>query len=162
MTSQLADTLNLPHMEDVLSEDQENNENEVHPDVERISNMLQHSTGLQKSLSDPTGIQEHLDEMDEIYSQAMSAHKDMLDLAFNVEAKNSGQIFDPSTRMLELALSASKSKNEQRLKMMKLQIEREKLELAKGQNQPDGIIQEDGGVMSTRNAIMSQIKGKKD
>jgi hypothetical protein len=158
MTKQLTDTLNLPHLEDLNIPDlEESNTNEV----DEMAKLLQHSVELEEKLSDPLGMNEHIKEMDSVYDQAITAHKDMLDLAFNVEAKNSGQIFSPAAQMLQIALNASKSKNDQRLKLMKLQLERERLEQEKNNNVTDGIIQEDGAVLTTRNAIMAELRNEK-
>ena len=168
MTTQLEDALNLPHIDDVLKEDAEDGEVEgggtdvePHPDVERLSNMLAQTAGLETVMADPMGVMEHVREMDEIYDQAMTAHKDMLDLAFNVEAKNSGQIFSPAAQMLDIALRASRSKSDQRAKAIKLQLEKQKMDTDRDKNTTDGVIQADGGVMATRNAVMSQLKGEK-
>lgn len=160
MTKQLEETLGLPHLADI---EEEQSSNEItNPEVEKLAGLLQNSSSLEQKLADPLGMEEHADEMNQVFDQAMTAHKDMLDLAFNVEAKNSGQIFSPAAQMLQIALDAAKSKNEQRLKLMKLQIERDRLEQERNNNVTDGIIQDDGAVLSTRNAIMAEIRGEKN
>ena len=171
MTKSIEDELGLPRLKDALAARDEmavsapeeftpkNNE-----DVDRMAQGLANLSPSSLVSIDEEGIETHDSEMNEIYGLAITAHKELLDLGFNVEAKNSGQIFSPAAKMLSIALDASKSKSDQRLKLLRIRMEREKTDAElRGTNSEDGVI--DGetvpSFVADRNELLAQIKAMK-
>lgn len=165
MTKQIEDVLNLPRLEDALKEmgvDVHADQVEVNDaEVEKFSRALENGHALEASLRDPDGTIEHAAEMDTIYDAAMRAHKDTLDVGFNVEAKHASSYLGPSATFLDLALKAANSKNDSRLKALKLRMEREKLDHDLKKNQEEGVIEGETpvpGKPMDRNELMKSIR----
>lgn len=162
MTKRIEEVLGLPSLEEVLGETQTD---ETDAYLDGIANALATSdTDIEKSLIDPDGSREHAKEMDAIADAAMRAHKDLIDLGFNMEPKNAGSIFEPAARMLEIALKASQNKTDAKMKSIKLKMDKEKHDADLLKNQEEGVIDDDGsgkGILADRNAMLSRIREKK-
>jgi len=165
MTKKIEETLNLPSLEEILGDDAVSPETEEM--LDQIANGLAYSDNeVERSLIDPDGSREHAQEMDEIHNTAMRAHKDLLDMAFNMEPKNAGSIIEPAARMLEIALKASQNKTDARMKSIKLKMDKEKHDNDLKKNQTEGVIegevpvQSESGYMADRNAVLKALKEK--
>lgn len=172
MSKQIEDILNLPRLEDALKEagidpadvlDDEDLE-EPDPEVEAVAEALKNSHELEKSLGDPEGTNEHTAEMDDVYKAAMRSHKDILDLGFNVEAKQAASMFAASAKFLELAMKASTNKTDARTNRIKLAMEQKRLAHELKQNQEDGVIEGEApvtGQLADRNDMMAKLRKPK-
>lgn len=163
MTDKLCDALNLPRLEDALKDIGVNPTaiQEATKEVEDMANALERIAPSEMMFDDDSGIVEHEREMNEIYTQALKAHKELLDLGFNIEAKHAGTIFEPAARFLETALTASKSKNEQKLKALKIRMDREKLDADLKKNVQEGELQDEPdvhSVLANRNDLLRDLK----
>lgn len=165
MTKALEDELNLPRLEDALRELAETQGEEVptqaSPEVEKMANALANAspTAIAKS-ADQAGVQEHQIEADEIYEHAMRAHKDLLDLGFNIEPKHAGaNAFTPALKALEIALKASQSKANKKMERIRLIMEQEKHTKEMGDGIEDGEIIDNGQtITANRNDLMDKIR----
>lgn len=163
MSDPICDALNMRSLEDALKDtgvDSKITEESIR-DIEEMANALEKITPSELLANDESGIKKHEDEMNEIYSLALKAHKELLDLGFNVEAKVAGTIFEPAARFLETALTASKSKNDQKLKVLKLRMDREKLDHDLKKNIQEGelaISEEDPSFIADRNALLRDLR----
>jgi hypothetical protein len=158
MTRRIEQTLNLPRLEDAVREF-----NQAAPELEEASRKVDKiSASLDKvsrSERDEEGTEVHCKEMDEVYRQALKAHKDMIDLGFNVEARHAGNIFEPAARFLEIAMNASKSKSEQKLKTLKVRISRQRG--ADPNDTEQGVIEADPtAFLADRNDLLKDLVGK--
>lgn len=166
MTKALEDALNLPRLEDALKELVEGQPDEViavtNPAVEKMANALANtSPAVLAKTSDPAGVQEHVTESDTIYDVAMRAHKDLMDLGFNIEPKNAGpNAFSPALKALEIALKASRSKTDKRMEEIRLVMERDKHSREMNDGVEDGEIIDNGGasITANRNDLMAKIR----
>jgi hypothetical protein len=172
MTKSIEDELGLPRLKDALEAARGASveapsdfvPEAVDENVERMAKGLANLNPASLMEVDEEGLETHDAEMNEIYGMAMSAHKELLDLGFNVEAKHAGQIFNPAAKMLQVALDASRSKSDQRLKLLRVRMEREKTDAElRGSNQEDGIIDGESvpSFMADRNELMKQIRAMK-
>lgn len=166
MTKALEDELNLPRLEDALKELAEGQTEEAplaaNPAVEKMANALASvsPTALAAS-ADRSGVQEHVTESDEIYDVAMRAHKDLMDLGFNIEPKNAGpNAFAPALKALEIALKASRSKTDKRMEEIRLIMEKDKHARDMNDGVEDGEIIDNGGasITANRNDLMAKIR----
>lgn len=121
-------------------------------DVHEKMNMVNH---LNDKLIEMQGFSNHDDEMDELADLAIRAHKDLQDLGMNVEIKHAGEIFSSSSAMLKIAVDAKNLKVEKKLKLLKLQLDKMKIDLTfKG----DDRTVEGQAVKLDRNELLKQLK----
>ena len=86
----------------------------------------------------------------------MDAYEDLMDLGMNVESRYSGRIFEVAGQMLKTNLDAKNAKLEKKLKMVELQLKKEKLDKESG---PEGdIVQGEGYVVTDRNSLLEKLK----
>lgn len=160
MTKAIEDELGLPSLADALSALNEGEEDNLpHPEVEQMANALQ-NMGTPRS-SDVMGVDDHEDESDEIYQLAMRAHKDLIDLGFNIEPKNAGpNAFQPALKALEIALKASQSKKTAKMERIQLIMDQERHAKEMNNGVEDGEIIESGGksIVANRNDLMEKIR----
>lgn len=168
MTKQIEDELNLPRLKDALAQlekDQKIEQEKELPNdpaaIEAWANALEHTKKLDTDLLDVKSMDNHEAEMDEISKEAMQSYQDLIDLGHNVEAKHSGQIFEPATQMLKIALEARNSKIEKKLRLMRIDIDRARIErdLSKDENLP---IRGEGAevIIAGRNNLLDEIRKK--
>jgi len=129
-----------------------NNTREIEQD--HIDELLDQAKSIEKmaALGD---VDDHDVEMDEISEMAVSAHKDLLELGMNVDTRTAGEILGTSATMLKIAMDARNSKMDKKLKLIKLQMDKMKLDhaMAKEDNAPV-----DGGALTLdRTEILAQI-----
>jgi len=98
----------------------------------------------------------HDEEMDEIAQLAMQYGKTLHDLGMSVEVKHAGEIFNASGNMLKIASDARNSKMEKKLKLMKLEMDRIKMDRT-SPDKPE-LINQDQVTVLDRNQLLSQIK----
>jgi len=99
-------------------------------------------------------------ELDDIADTAKQTFQDLMDLGKNVEARFAGEIFNNASKMLDTALAAKSNKINKKLKMIDLQLKKAQLDLRKKQSGDDDPVDAEGIVMD-RNALLSEILGKK-
>jgi len=91
----------------------------------------------------------------------MRAHKDLMDLGFNIEPKHAGaNAFTPGLKALELALKASQSKSKAKMDRIRAVMDQQSHQREMGQNVEDGEIIEGGGgsITANRNDLMAKIR----
>lgn len=91
----------------------------------------------------------------------MRAHKDLLDLGFNIEPKHAGaNAFTPAMKALEIALKASQSKTKAKMDRIRLIMEQDKHNKEMNQDVEDGEIIDNGGssITANRNDLMDKIR----
>ncbi len=164
MTRQIERTLNLPRLEDAIKDfaDEMPKIHAANAKVDKMAAALEKVSPAVMEQRLEEGTEGHCREMDEVYKQALHAHKEMLDLGFNVESRHAGSIFEPAARFLEIAMNASKSKSEQKLKTLKVRMDRQRLDHELKTNTVDGTIESnDPNVfVADRNELLKDLVGK--
>ena len=144
MNKIIEDELGLPRLSDAL-EELEKQEEEISDDdppeekVENYSNMMETFNKIEKQLSDIDGLHDiakHDQEMDEISEKALKTFDNMIDLGHQVDPKHAGQIFEPAANILKMSLESRKSKVDVKLRFMKLQLDRARLEAHRKDDEP--------------------------
>ena len=78
----------------------------------------------------------------------------------NVEARYSGRIFEVAGGMLKNAIDAKAAKIDKKLKMIELQLKKQKLDQETNEN--DGVsLNGDGYVIADRNSLIEKLKNMK-
>ena len=67
--------------------------------------------------------------MDDYANMSIDAFKDLMDLGQNVEDRHAATIFDSASKMMANALTAKTAKMDKKLKMVQMQIQKEKLDM---------------------------------
>lgn len=149
---QLEDTFNLDNnLSDNDTDAEESNTNVTH---EEVVTALEQAKNLEKQFSKMNHYDEHDAEMDELAKLAVDAHKSLQDLGMNVEIRHAGEIFSSSSQMLKIAVDAKNSKVDKKLRLMKLQMDKLRLD-----KQYAGAESVDGtAVKLDRNELLKQLK----
>ena len=148
----LEEAFDLPSIDEI--DDEIDQDSEV-PSLEEVSEALEHANDLEKQFSKISGFDRHDEEMDELADLAIQSHKDLQDLGMNVELRHAGEIFSSSSAMLKIAVDAKNLKVEKKLKLLKLQLDKMKIDLTfKG----DDRTVEGQAIKLDRNELLKQLK----
>ena len=100
-------------------------------------------------------------ELDELAKKATDAYDDLMDLGMNVEARYSARLFEVAGTMLKNAIDAKTAKLDKKLKMIELQLKKQKLDQdASGGDEGINITGE-GVIISDRNSLIAKLKDLK-
>ena len=100
-------------------------------------------------------------ELDELAKRATDAFDDLIDLGMNVEARYSSRIFEVAGGMLKNAIDAKSAKIDKKLKMIELQLKKQKLDQDASNSDDSVTIQGDGVIISDRNSLLEKLKNMK-
>lgn len=162
MTKKLEELLNLPDSKEIVEEAKEEDrkqrrKNAVVEQQDTMANLAEFDK-IASALPSVDGLGRMADrELDEIAGKAMQAYEDLMDLGMNVESRYSGRIFEVAGGMLKNSLDAKVAKIDKKLKMVELQLKKEKLD--KDESSPTGIVNGDGYVVTDRNSLLEKLKG---
>lgn len=158
MTRKLEEILNLPDSKEITKKEEPKRVKQVPPsfrnmsEFDKISAALPPVTGL-GDLSDS--------EFDDLAEKASNAYDDLMDLGMNVEARYSARLFEVASSMLKNAIDAKSAKVDKKLKMIELQLKKQKID-ADTSGEDNGInIQGEGFVVSDRNSLLEKLKNMK-
>ena len=174
MTKKLEDILNLPNVKEAFKEvDKKEKDRKTretangNPSTKNLDPETQKN--LQKSyaefdkvaaaLPQVKGLGELSDlELDKLAVEAEESYKNLMDLGMNVDSRYSGRIFEVAGNFLRNAIDAKSGKIDKKLKMIELQLKKQKLDQS---NKDGGPIEEsDGFVISDRNELMKKLLKK--
>ena len=97
-------------------------------------------------------------EFDALAQRATDAYDDLMDLGMNVEARYSGRIFEVAGGMLKNAIDAKAAKIDKKLKMIELQLKKQKLDQDAGQQDNSVDVTGSGVIVSDRNSLLEKLK----
>ena len=142
--NKLVDVFDLPDMDSLAP-----------PDANDIKQALEQANNLEKEFDQMNGYDQHDVEMDELAGLAIQAHKDLQELGMNVEVRHAGEIFSSSSQMLKIAVDAKNNKVEKKLKLLRLQLDKMKLDK---QTAPENTTLDGTAVALDRNEILKQLR----
>jgi len=159
MTKKLEEILNLPESKKVVKAEETRRElpATVPPLLRDISEFDKIAAALPavKGLGD-MGDQ----ELDELAQKAKDAYEDIMDLGMNVEARYSARMFEVAASMLGHAITAKTAKLDKKLKMIDLQLKKQKLD--NDSSSDDGVtISGEGVIITDRNSLIEKLKNMK-
>jgi hypothetical protein len=98
-------------------------------------------------------------EFDDLAERATNAYDDLMDLGMNVEARYSGRIFEVAGTMLKNAIDAKTAKMDKKLRMIELQLKKQKLDTDADLDANKGInLPGDGYIVADRNSLLEKLK----
>ena len=96
-------------------------------------------------------------EFDALAQRATDAYDDLMDLGMNVEARYSGRIFEVAQAALKNAIDAKAAKIDKKLKMIELQLKKQKLD--QETTEDNGVnLSGDGVIITDRNSLLEKLK----
>lgn len=125
------------------------------PSTDDVALALEQAMDLEKQFKKMDHYDQHDQEMDELAAMAVEAHKNLQDLGMNVEIRHAGEIFSSSSQMLKIAVDAKNNKVEKKLRLLKLQLDKLKIDQAAG-NKTDAV--EGTAVTFDRNDLLKQLR----
>lgn len=166
MTKKLEEILNLPDSRKIIRDEERKNAPPV-DEEERINipqptsaAVLKNPDELDKinsALPKVNGLGKLADtELDEVAVKSMEAYEDLMNLGMNVESRFSGRIFEVAANLLRTNLDAKVAKLDKKLKMVELQLKKEKLD--KEASPENEIVQGEGYIVTDRNSLIEKIK----
>ena len=157
MTKKLEELLNLPESKEIIDKDREKAKEQAVTDQKEDFREIAELDKIQAALPQVKGLGEMADkELNEVADKAMTAYEDLMDLGMNVESRYSGRVFEVAGGMLKTSLDAKVAKVDKKLKMIELQLKKEKLDKDGG---PEGdIVQGEGYVVTDRNSLLEKLK----
>ena len=159
MTKKLEDLLNLPDSKEMIQEEKNKEKAEAAiVEQEETFSAMQEFDKIASALPSVKGLGDKADsELDDIADKAAQAYDDLMDLGMNVESRYSGRIFEVAGGLLKTSLDAKVAKMDKKLKMIELQLKKEKLDK---EGSPDGgdIVNGEGYVISDRNSLLEKLK----
>ena len=156
MTKKLESLFDLPENQEIVKQEQSK------PAKSAVDETMRDIADLDKieaALPQVKGLGELADnELNEVANKAMQAYEDLMDLGMNVESRYSGRVFEVAGTMLKTNLDAKVAKLDKKLKMVELQLKKEKSDRDAGQN-TDGFTSGEGFVVTDRNSLLERLKG---
>jgi hypothetical protein len=162
MTKKLEELLNLPESKKIIK-DEEKKQAKV--EIAKSQPLLRDISEFDKisaALPQVKGLGDASDsEFDALAQRATDAYDDLMDLGMNVEARYSGRIFEVAGTMLKNAIDAKAAKIDKKLKMIELQIKKQKLDQdANGEDNSINLTG-DGVIITDRNSLLEKLKQMK-
>jgi len=157
MTKKLEDLLNLPDSKQIVEESKKEKQDTAVQTQEETVRDIAEFDKIASALPAVKGLGEMADkELNEVADKAMTAYEDLMDLGMNVESRYSGRVFEVAGGMLKTSLDAKVAKVDKKLKMIELQLKKEKLDKDGG---PEGdIVQGEAYVVTDRNSLLEKLK----
>ena len=159
MTKKLEELLNLPDSKEIIQESKNAEKAEAaiveqHDTARDISELDK----IASALPAVKGLGELADkELNEVADKAMTAYDDLMDLGMNVESRYSGRVFEVAGNMLKTSLDAKTAKLDKKLKMIELQLKKEKQD-KDNPIEDGGIVNGHGAIVTDRNSLLAKLK----
>jgi len=160
MTKKLEEILNLPESKKIIKAE----EKKLAPvKPEPFLRSIDEYDKIAASLPAVKGLGDAADsEFDALAQRATDAYDDLIDLGMNVEARYSSRIFEVAASMLKNAIDAKSAKIDKKLKMIELQLKKQKLDQDANTATDEGIsLPGDGFIVSDRNSLLEKLKNLK-
>lgn len=159
MTKKLEDLLNLPDSKEIIQDEKKKEKAEaaVVEQEDTFRNIAEFDK-IASALPAVKGLGDKADaELEDIAQKALDAYEDLMDLGMNVESRYSGRVFEVAGGMLKTSLDAKVAKMDKKLKMIELQLKKEKQDR---DSSPDGgdVVNGEGYIISDRNSLLEKLK----
>ena len=162
MTKKLEELLNLPDSKEIVdeakAEDKKTKKETAIIEAQETQRDIQELDKIASALPSVKGLGDKADtELEDIAQRALGAYEDLMDLGMNVESRYSGRVFEVAGGMLKTSLEAKVAKMDKKLKMIELQIKKEKMD--RDSSSSDGnIVSGEGYVVTDRNSLLEKLK----
>ena len=162
MTKKLEDLLNLPESKEIIEQAEAQEQEQVKYEVAQANTFrdIEEFDKISSALPAVKGLGDMADkELNEVADKAMQAYEDLMDLGMNVESRYSGRVFETAGGMLKTSLDAKVAKLDKKLKMIELQLKKEKMDKDSTAPGDGDIVNGAGYVVTDRNSLLEKLKG---
>ena len=157
MTKKLEELLDLPDSKEIIKEDRKKDKKEVISQQNKTLRDIAEFDKIAAALPAVKGLGEMADkELNDIAEKALDAYDDLMDLGMNVESRYSGRVFEVAGGMLKTSLDAKVAKMDKKLKMIELQLKKEKMD--KDGKPDEDLVQGEGYIVTDRNSLLEKLK----
>jgi len=162
MTKKLEELLNLPESKKIIKDEEKKTAKAEIAKAQPLLRDISEFDKISAALPQVKGLGDASDtEFDALAQRATDAYDDLMDLGMNVEARYSGRIFEVAGTMLKNAIDAKAAKIDKKLKMIELQIKKQKLDQDLN-SEDNGInLNGDGVIITDRNSLLEKLKNMK-
>jgi hypothetical protein len=159
MTRKLEELLNLPESKTIIKE----SDTPAPPPVPTpLFRDMAEFDKISAALPQVKGLGDASDsEFDALAQRATDAYDDLMDLGMNVEARYSGRVFEVAASMLKNAIDAKSAKIDKKIKMIELQIKKQKLDNDAHPEDTGVNISGEGFIVTDRNSLIEKLKNMK-
>lgn len=155
MTKKLEELLNLPDSKKITETD---DKTKVPVKPEPFLRDLAEFDKISAALPQVKGLGDVSDaEFDALANRATDAYDDLMTLGMNVEARYSARIFEVASTMLKNAIDAKAAKIDKKLKVIDLQLKKQKLDQDVSQDN-NVTVNGEGFIVSDRNSLIGKLK----
>lgn len=160
MTKKLEEILNLPASKELIKAEEKKKQKEAKANAQPLLRDISEFDKISAALPKVEGLGDLADsEFDALAQRATDAYDDLMDLGMNVEARYSGRIFEVAGTMLKNAIDAKSAKIDKKLRMIELQIKKQKIDQDASSNEENGInLNGDGYIIADRNSLIEKLK----
>jgi len=163
MTKKLEELLDLPDSKEIVdsdkNKDKESKKQSAIVEQEETFDAMAEFDKISAALPHVKGLGDKADnELEDIASRALHAYDDLMTLGMNVESRYSGRVFEVAGNMLKTSLDAKTAKLDKKLKMIELQLKKEKMD-KESSSGDDGMVSGEGYVVTDRNSLLERLKG---
>lgn len=138
----LESVFNLAPADDDISEPITKIELDIEDNQLTTAEILSKVDKIASALPEVKGLESSDQELDDLADYAIQSYKDIQDLGFNVDMKHSAEILSVAGNMLAHAINAKTNKINKKLKMIELQIKKQRVDIIENEksgNQPEEI-----------------------
>jgi hypothetical protein len=151
----LEELLNLPDSREVLGQEPEEMPEIPEPDYRDIAEFDK----IEIALPTVAGLGDASDrEYDDLAQRATDAFDHLIDLGMNVEAKYSSRLFEVASSMLKNAIDAKSAKIDKKLKMIELQLKKQKLDSDRKISSDTADVNSYGVIVTDRNSLLEKLR----
>jgi hypothetical protein len=156
----LEEILNLPASKELIKAEEKKKQKEAKSQSQPLLRDMSEFDKIAAALPQVKGLGDASDaEFDALAQRATDAYDDLMDLGMNVEARYSGRIFEVAGGMLKNAIDAKAAKIDKKLKMIELQLKKQKLDQDANTSDDNGInLNGDGFIVTDRNSLLEKLK----
>ena len=156
----LEEILNLPASKELIKAEEKKKQKEAKSQSQPLLRDMSEFDKIAAALPQVKGLGDISDsEFDALAQRATDAYDDLMDLGMNVEARYSGRIFEVAGGMLKNAIDAKAAKIDKKLKMIELQLKKQKLDQDANTSEDNGInLNGDGFIVTDRNSLLEKLK----
>jgi hypothetical protein len=162
MTKKLEDLLNMDESKEIIKQAEKQEKDQTKHEIahEESFRDIAEFDKIASALPAVKGLGGKADEeLNDIADRALTAYEDLMDLGMNVESRYSGRVFEVAGGLLKTGLDAKVAKLNNKLKMVELQLKKEKMDKEGGNSSEDGMISGEGYVVTDRNSLLQRLKG---
>ena len=158
MTKKLEEILNLPESKKIVQAE----ESKTPSAPPALLRDIAEYDKISAALPQVSGLGDMADsELDELAKKATEAYDDIMDLGMNVEARYSARMFEVAASMLGHAIQAKTAKLDKKLKMIDLQLKKQKLDNDSHSGDDGVTLQGEGVIITDRNSLLEKLKKMK-